>query len=367
MLILYLFTLNHIHGNMKNSIVYFRGQKSFFVCAFLFLLLGTSGLYAERTDVVVLKNGDRITGEIKQLDRGILKFKTDNMDTLNIQWKFVDYLESNRQYDVESVSGLHYIGPIKRADKEGQMVVATEKMEFTLSIRNVVRMSPLEATFWKRLKGYLDAGFSYQKADTFAEFTLGGEVSVRSSKWSNKLQADIYLRRAREGKDIVRNSAAYSLVRLFPNRWTGSFFGSLEQNDELNLDFRALFGLNGGRYVVQNNHMLMLISAGLATSREKLITNEDFSTRLEALIGTNFEAFRFQTPELDFSASLLVFPSLSEFGRVRFNFDSLLRYEIFKDFYLGLKFWDHFDGDLRKGGITSNDFGVNFTVSFSFK
>jgi len=32
----------------------------------------------KRTDVVTLRNGDRITGEVKRLDRGQLEFKTDD-------------------------------------------------------------------------------------------------------------------------------------------------------------------------------------------------------------------------------------------------------------------------------------------------
>ena len=37
---------------------------------------------APKTDVVVLVNGDRITGEVKQLERGILTYGTDFMGTL---------------------------------------------------------------------------------------------------------------------------------------------------------------------------------------------------------------------------------------------------------------------------------------------
>lgn len=342
-------------------------QKSFDVFLLLFLLLGTSQLHAQRTDIVILQNGDRITGEIRKLDRGILKFKTDNMDTLNIEWDYVGFIESTKQFDVESVSGLHYIGPIKRSDKEGQLTVVTEKMEFTLSLKNVVRISLLEDTFWRRMKGYIETGFSFQKADQFAEFTLGGELSIRSLKWSNKIQADLYLRGAKEGKNIVRNTAIYRLERIFQNRWSGNLLSTLEQNDELNLDFRALLGLAVGRYFIQNNHMLLLISGGVAAGREKFITDDNFTTSLEALIGTSFEAFRFQTPKLDFTANLIVYPSLSDFGRIRFNFDSRLRYEILKDFYVGLNFFDHFDGDLRKKGVTTNDFGINLTISYSFK
>jgi len=352
---------------MRKSTSLLWGQKSLFICTFLFLLLGTSWLHAQRTDIVILKNGDRITGEIRKLDRGILQFKTDNIDTLNIEWRVVDSIESKKLYDVESISGLHYVGPLQKAEKKGQMIVVTEEMEFTLSLKNVVRISLLEETFLKRLKGFIDAGFSYQKADQFAEFTLGGEVSIRSRKWSNKITSDLYIRRSKEGKEIARNSTTYRLERLFQNRWSGSLFGSLEQNDELNLDFRGLLGLGVGRYVVQNNHMLLSLSGGVTTSREKLTTEDAFHTNLEAMIATSFEAFKFQTPKLDFTASLIVFPSLSDFGRIRINFDTRLRYEIFRDFYVGLKVFDYFDGDLREEGTTSNDFGINTTISFSFR
>ena len=43
----------------------------------------------DKTDVVRLKNGDRITGEIKELERGKLTVKTDSMGTLSIELKDV--------------------------------------------------------------------------------------------------------------------------------------------------------------------------------------------------------------------------------------------------------------------------------------
>ena len=41
---------------------------------------------AAKTDVIVLVNGDRITGEVKNLSYGQLKFKTDHMGTVYIEW-----------------------------------------------------------------------------------------------------------------------------------------------------------------------------------------------------------------------------------------------------------------------------------------
>jgi hypothetical protein len=42
-----------------------------------------------RTDVVTLANGDRITGEVKRLDRGQVEFKTDDGGTIYFEWSAV--------------------------------------------------------------------------------------------------------------------------------------------------------------------------------------------------------------------------------------------------------------------------------------
>lgn len=50
-----------------------KRTKLIVICMF-FLLPALSK--AEKTDLIILKNGDRITGEIKKLEAGLLKYKT---------------------------------------------------------------------------------------------------------------------------------------------------------------------------------------------------------------------------------------------------------------------------------------------------
>ena len=52
-----------------------------------------------KTDVVILKNGDRITGEIKGLDLGILTLKTDWMGTVEIEWDNIERVKSSFRYN----------------------------------------------------------------------------------------------------------------------------------------------------------------------------------------------------------------------------------------------------------------------------
>ena len=49
---------------------------------------------AEKTDIVVLKNGDKITGEVKGLERGKLEFSTDSMGTVSIEWEDIQEILS---------------------------------------------------------------------------------------------------------------------------------------------------------------------------------------------------------------------------------------------------------------------------------
>jgi hypothetical protein len=249
----------------------------------------------------------------------------------------------------------------------GTLKIKTENESELVSIADVVSIFPLESTFWQRVKGYLDAGLSYQSADEFVEITLGADTYYRTERWASNLALSTYLRTHKEGSRIRRNNISYRLQRIFKEQWSGGVFGTLEQNDELELDMRALLGVGMGRDIIQNNKMLFQVFAGLDMIQEKRTGDESFATNFEALLGSRLEAFRYSSPRLDYTASLLLFPNLTELGRLRIYFDTRLRYEILRDFYIGLTVFDKFDGDLREGGTRKNDFGINSTISWSFK
>ncbi len=59
-------------------------------------LAAMPALGAPKTDVVIFNNGDRLTGEVKSLERGRLRFKTDATDTISIEWGDVAYLSSDQ-------------------------------------------------------------------------------------------------------------------------------------------------------------------------------------------------------------------------------------------------------------------------------
>lgn len=324
-------------------------------------------LIAQKTDIIITEYGGRIIGEIKKLDRGRLEIKTEEMGTLNIEWDDTISIQSKKLFDIETSWGEHYFGSLEPAEETGKVTIVAESGDILLALDDVVRIYPLESKFWSRIKGYIDAGFSYQTADNFAEIILGGEAMYRSEKWINSLSLDTYLRTQKETAETRRNNLHYHLERIFKNRWSGDLFGTLEQNDELELDLRAMLGIGGSRYFIQNNHMMLRVFTGADIVRVKRFGDEAFTTNFEALLGGSLDIFYYSTPRLDFAADLVFFPNLTEFGRLRIYLDARIRYEVLHNFFIGLTVFDKFDGDFREGGTRKSDFGINTTLSWSFR
>jgi hypothetical protein len=63
---------------------------------------------------------------------------------------------------------------------------------------------------------------------------------------------------------------------------------------------------------------------------------------------------------------LRYYPSLSEWGRQRIQFDSSLRRELWKDFFVSLNVFDTFDSEPPQAGAARNDFGVVTSLGWSY-
>src|ERR1700733_2723623 len=84
----------------------------------------------ENTDVIVMKNGDRWTCEIKGLSGGVLSVKLSYVDgTVAVQWSQVAHLESNRLFLVHTESGAVYTGRMSTTGASNDPPIRIELVE----------------------------------------------------------------------------------------------------------------------------------------------------------------------------------------------------------------------------------------------
>ena len=126
------------------------------------LLCVTSANAADRdnTDVIVLKNGDRVTGEILELEYGQLRLSTDDMGTINIEWAAIASIDSQYTFDVERAGGQRYAGVIATSEDGEELVIRDEGTEESVPKSSVVRVTELEQGFWQRISGSMSVGFN---------------------------------------------------------------------------------------------------------------------------------------------------------------------------------------------------------------
>ena len=323
--------------------------------------------HAARTDVVILQNGDHVTGEVKSLDRGLLKFKTDHMGTFNIEWEYVAKVTSNRLLEVELKSGQRYFGRITSLEGPGMLVVTSaEGFAYDVEIADTVRIAQLDevGSLRDRLDGYVDLGYSSTRATDVTEWSFDAGVNYRDRirLWELDFQTV-------QSDSGTSESGSSSLTgqqkRFFGNRWFWSGVLQFSQNDSQNLDLRTLLGGGLGRYLVQTNHQLFGLGTGIGYVREDLDDGTSFNST-EVILAFGYDAFRFDDPELDLSADLVVFPSLTVSGRVRASAEISLRYVLIDDFYAELSWSETYDNKPRSADAARRDYTVTTSLGYTF-
>src|SRR5271155_4018291 len=71
----------------------------------------------ESTDVIIMKNGDHLTGEIKGLNAGVLYMSMKYiLGTSSVEWSSVARLESKQLFLVKTEDGSVYTGTLNTTD-----------------------------------------------------------------------------------------------------------------------------------------------------------------------------------------------------------------------------------------------------------
>ena len=321
---------------------------------------------APKTDIVFFKNGDKLTGEIKSLKRGRLNLNTDATGTIGIEWEKISGVVSNQTIQVETSMGIRYFGVLTISEEGSEVIVVTDDGPQSLDAQRVIIMEPIEGRGFDALDIDLSLGYNFAKAGGVATGNVGVEMDWRSLTRVESLSFSTIVTDSDTQEASRRMNLALQHTRLMNNRWFINGGLSFDQNDELGLNLRTSVSGGGGRFLRQSNSMLLSLDAGLQFSREDLVGTGEETDSLEATFAAKWDWFLFHDPELDWSTTIEVIPSLTENGRVRGEFDTSLKWEIVGDLKWGFAFYGSFDNQPQSATGSTSDYGVNTSVTYEF-
>jgi hypothetical protein len=320
---------------------------------------------AQKTDVVTLLNGDKITGEIKYYKQGKITLDTDHSGWVSIKWNKILSIQSDKTYDVETIDGVHHFGSLAPSDPPGKVNLLLGGQTLTVSFFDIFTLAYVGQKFWSRWEGSLDFGFNYTQSSNLVQFNLGFDAAYRMQKFAITTTLDSFFSRQDDSTSADRAAFALRYDRFLGKRWIAETGIGIDRNIQLGLKLRGAFGLGAGYFLVQQNQKQLAVIVGVLGNHEQPVEGEG-KYNAEAMLGARYNYFMYDFPKITVTASLQVFPSLTEGGRVRLEAAGSAKREIVSDFYLSLSIYDSFDSKDPTTLQPRNDWGPTVSIGWQF-
>lgn len=330
-----------------------------FINLFLIFVMTGCCLFTrgQKTDKVNLKNGDKITGEIKSMKLGILSFEMDGPGTISIKWEKVTGIFSDKVFEITLEGGKQVVGNLDSIFNTYHVT----------SLDSIVEIIPIKDRFLKRLAGDVSLGFNYTKSNSIFQFNLSSNIFYTIPKREIILKLGSVLTNYGQDSSLTKKN---DIIGGFRRYMTSKFFwgGSLgwQENTELGLASRYLVSGVLGMNALTDSHNRLLFSSGFSYNQEQSIETGLYSGYLDALFGVIYKRFYHSTPKLSIDADYTIYPGITDWGRIRMQADLNASVEIFKDFQTGLVFYYSYDNRPPTGSLSTFDYGLMFTVGYSF-
>ena len=324
------------------------------------------GYSRDKSDVVVLRNGDHLSGDILSLEFGILALSTNNMSTLSIEWPAVRSVTSKFEFAIERRDGSKYHGVITTSADSTELTVTSDAGVVRIPMSEVERISRFSPRFWDRINGALAVGFSYTKSSAIQVGSVNFNSNYRSTTVDGSLAFSANSTKDSSGKttDRILLTSGVQFLQQSRNFW--GLLGSLERDQSLGIDARLLAGAAVGRRFLQSDYTEVTGIAGLVGSEEWIVDEPTPKASVEAVVGGNWQVFKFIEPKTRLDFGLYVFPSLTESGRYRSTGNLSLTHKFPHDITLGLTGYLSYDNKPPEPTAEKSDYGMTLNVGYTF-
>jgi len=321
-----------------------------------------------KTDIVVLRNGDRLTGEIKNLNLGRLELSTDDAGTIYIEWDKVATIASRGQFEVAAVDGSRYLGSLV-GTTPGMVIVAAEDGTVIVSLPRyeTVNIIPIGRSLWKRMDGSIDVGFSYTRSSDIGQASFNGGSTYRRPSFEVRLDgsATVTVRSDEDDEPDDRASLSLSYIRFRGKRLFISGAGNLESNKSLGLELRSQLGAMVGLRFANITGTELELGGGTVVNQERGVDSEP-TQNIEGMLGLKFVYYTYDSPKTNLDTTLQYYPSFNQWGRQRVQYDAAVKRELFKDFFASLNLFYTFDSNPPNANARRTDYGISAALGWSY-
>ena len=253
-------------------------QSSFRVIAGLLLMI-SGGLVVDvaYADVLVLKNGDRITGAIKQIWDGEVSIEPEYADEFDVDLAVVDYIMSDRDFEVELDDGREATVKLTGSGDENQQLIRLDDESMSIALEDILELDEPTKNFdWE---SHIDLSVTVNtgNTDTFSgQFRGDSQIEVPDHRHLVE-----YSRFKEETDSVVtkdKDLLKYNYNWLFNEPWFFSANVSRETDPIVELEERLIASVGIGFDVFNTPRRLMSLQLGAGGQTEDIAGMSEDST-----------------------------------------------------------------------------------------
>ncbi|MGB4770220.1 MAG: DUF481 domain-containing protein [Chitinophagaceae bacterium] len=335
----------------------------------ILLAMGITNSYAQTNlkDTIIMKDGTILSGELKGLKSGRVEFDIDNISIVKIKFDRIQMVKAiTHQYRVETSDRKIYFGYIRRSDSAGILRIITKDSSFLTPLNHIAFMTSYDGSSFSHVRGYVSSGFTYARSSNAGRFNFDAAITWQFERVRTDLTGSMFISQTdttwvRDRENL--NLQSYYLINSYIS--VGGMI-KYQRNYELGLARRFQEGVGVLYNWLSRNNFQVKSLTGLVFNQERNIEGQSFSNQIEVPITIQAEFFKFSKPNISVNTNQSAYVSLTDPGRLRWDGDTRIAWELIDDLNLSIQIYHNFDNRPPSGSSRNWDYGTVLGLKYTF-
>mgnify|MGYP001230270386 CR=1 FL=1 len=327
------------------------------------IFLFSCSLLQAQKDTIHLKNKDILAGTVENYTTGVLTFSTSYSDKdFKIEYDKVTSIYIHKKTIVTLTKSRRRYGHVKTLKTGTITISTTDQIVETFNISEVIAFQEVNDDRRKRVSASIDFGYDFTKAQGKRQTTVNATVAYVGELWVTNGSLNVLNSEQDNVVDIKRTDAKADLRRLISKSWY--LIGELTYlaNTEQALEGRYTPNIGFGKLLASTSKLYLGLSTGIAFNFETYLDSALNKNSTETFLAANLNMYNFE--DISLTTDIKVSPTISEFGRVRADYNLTLKYDLPYDFYIKTAFTMNYD---NQPAISGNDYDYIFSTGFGWE
>jgi putative salt-induced outer membrane protein YdiY len=279
---------------------------------------------AKTTDVLVLKNGDRITGEITKIWDDEVTIEPEYSDEFNVDVPAVAYIESEREFEIDLADGRELVVTFPGADAEGNQIIKTGSGTEVLPLSNMLELDEPEDYYdWE---SFVDLSGDLKKGNTDSRnVKLRAETTLKLGDHRHIGELNLFRETVVDNTTKDQTIVNYNYNWLFNDPWFFSALTTFERDPIIQLDSRVTVSAGVGLDIWNTADRSLNVQLGVGVRDEDIGNLSETSSVATWVLRYNQD---FLSDDLTLYHNHSIIPTLNGRTNTSYRTSTGLRFEI---------------------------------------